>query len=173
MLAFYPNNTSVLKNNNKYVGYKACTMCHKSDKQGEQEKIWEGSKHSKAFEVLKSEEAEKIAGEKGLKTKAFEAKECLKCHVTAYGVDASLLEKKFNVEDGVQCEACHGAGSEYKSMKTMKDHASAVAAGLADLKDTKNIKKLCETCHNSESPTFKEFKFEEMWAKIKHPIPNK
>ena len=26
----------------------------------------------------------------------------------------------------------------------------------------------CESCHNAKSPTFKGFKFDEMWAKIQH-----
>ena len=33
--------------------------------------------------------------------------------------------------------------------------------------------KLCEKCHNSESPTFKGFNFEERWEKIQHPVPKK
>ena len=55
-----------------YVGVKSCGMCHKSEKSGQQLSIWEGSKHSKAFEVLLSDEANKIATEKGFTTKASE-----------------------------------------------------------------------------------------------------
>jgi cytochrome c5 len=73
--------------------------------------------------------------------------------------------------DGVQCEMCHGAGSSYKNMAIMKDTAKAVAAGLVIYKDRVVIEKKCKTCHNEKSPFYKTFKFEEMWAKIKHPIP--
>jgi len=159
---------------NKYVGAKRCGMCHKKASQGEQLKIWEGSAHAKAFKTLQTKEADKIAADKGLKTKAAESPECLKCHVTGYGEDASLFESKFSMEDGVQCETCHGPGSKYKSMKTMKDHAKAVAAGLTEYKNDAAIEKKCKTCHNSESPTFDEkkgFDFKTMWSKIKHPIP--
>jgi hypothetical protein len=30
---------------------------------------------------------------------------------------------------------------------------------------------LCKTCHNSESPTFKGFNYEEYLAEIAHPDP--
>jgi cytochrome c5 len=56
-------------------------------------------------------------------------------------------------------------------MAVMKDHAKAVAAGLSDFKDKAAMEKKCTQCHNAKSPTTKEFKFDEMWAKIKHPIP--
>jgi excinuclease UvrABC ATPase subunit len=153
---------------NQFVGVKTCGMCHKKADQGEQLKIWEGSAHAKAFETLKSEEATKIAG-----GKAYEKAECLSCHVTGHDVDAALLGSKFNMEDGVQCETCHGAGSEYKSKKTMEDHAKSVAAGMKDYKDEAAIEAQCITCHNDKSPTHKEFNFKKMWAKIAHPVPSK
>lgn len=155
-----------------YVGVKACGMCHKSEKQGEQLKIWEGSLHSKAYETLKSEQAAAIAKEKGLESPAYESAECLKCHVTEFGVKADLLEAKYVSNMGVQCESCHGAGSDYKKMSIMKDPKAAIENGLNALSvEDGSAKKLCVTCHNEESPTFKEFKFAEMWPKIAHPIP--
>jgi excinuclease UvrABC ATPase subunit len=153
---------------NQFVGVKTCVMCHKKVEQGEQLKIWEESSHSKAFETLKSEEATKIAG-----GNAFEKEECLICHATAFNVDASLLGKNFKVEQGVQCETCHGAGSEYKSKSIMQDHAKSVAAGMTEYADEAAIEKQCRTCHNEKSPTYKEFDFKKMWAKIAHPVPAK
>ena len=158
---------------NKYVGVKSCGMCHKKAKVGEQLKIWEESKHASAFRTLQTEEADKIAAEKGFKTKAAATPECLKCHVTGYDKDAKMFGKKFNIEDGVQCESCHGAGSKFKKKKIMKDHAKAVDNGLVKYKDEISIKDLCRTCHNEESPTFKKFDFKKRWEKIKHPIPKK
>jgi hypothetical protein len=153
-----------------YVGVSTCGMCHKSEKQGSQLSIWEGSKHSQAYLALKTEKADKIAEEKGFKTKAVETPECLKCHASGYNVDASLIGEKFKVEDGVQCETCHGPGSDYKSMKVMKDKQEAIKNGL---KIYDNIEEFCITCHNAESPTYVEFNFEESWAKIKHNVPEK
>ncbi|MFA3782388.1 multiheme c-type cytochrome [Melioribacteraceae bacterium 4301-Me] len=153
-----------------YEGVQVCGMCHKSAKQGEQLKIWQESAHAKAYKTLQTKEADEIA-QKLHKKKAVEDAECLSCHVTGAGKDKSMFGSKFKIEDGVQCEACHGPGSEYKSMKIMKDRAAAVKAGLVLWKDEKEIEKFCTTCHNEKSPTFKKFDFKTMWAKIKHPVP--
>lgn len=156
-----------------YVGAKACGMCHKTEKQGEQLKIWENSPHAKAYEALKSEQAAAIAKEKGLEKPAYESAECLKCHVTEFGVDESRLDAKYEPKMGVQCESCHGPGSEYKKMSIMKDREKAIANGLRPLNIADgSAEKLCVTCHNEQSPTFKGFKFDEMWPKIAHLIPS-
>ena len=151
-----------------YIGADACAMCHKSEKQGSQFSIWQNSAHSKAFETLKTDKANQIAKEKGLTKPAVEAPECLKCHATGYNLDASMLGKKFKVEDGVQCETCHGPGSDYKDMKVMKDKDLAVKNGLV-LND--NLENFCIKCHNDESPTFVSINVEEFWKKIKHSKP--
>jgi cytochrome c peroxidase len=156
-----------------FIGVKKCSMCHKSEKQGSQLPIWEKSAHANAYKTLQTEEADKIAAEKGFETKAVETDACLKCHVTGHGLPEARFEKGFDIADGVQCEACHGPGSEYKSMKIMKDQAAAVKAGLVIYADDAAIEAKCKTCHNEESPTYKEFKFAEMYEKIKHNIPEK
>ncbi len=150
-----------------YIGATACGMCHKSEKQGKQLSHWQESLHAQAYKVLQSDEANKISQEKDKKN-AVDNPNCLKCHASGWNVDASLLDKKFSIEDGVQCETCHGPGSEYKSLKVMKDPELARKNGL--IRPT-NIQAFCETCHNAESPTFSSFNFEESWAKIKHPVP--
>ncbi|HTR81198.1 MAG TPA: cytochrome c family protein [Bacteroidota bacterium] len=153
----------------KYVGVTFCSVCHKTEKQGKQFDIWKASKHASAFATLETPKAEEIAKAKGLKVKASEAPECLECHVTGYG-ESKELTSALKPQDGVQCESCHGAGSDYKSMPVMKDVAKAEAAGLVIAKDDP---KLCTKCHNSKSPTFKEFNYKEAWEKIKHPIAAK
>jgi hypothetical protein len=167
-LFLIPFTAIIAQNEHSYVGAEVCGMCHKSEKQGSQFTIWKSSAHSKAYETLKSEKANKIATEKGFKTPAVETPECLKCHASGYNVDASMLGKKFKVEDGVQCETCHGPGSDYKDMKVMKDKALAVKNGLI-LHD--KLENFCIQCHNAESPTFVDMNIEEAWQKIKHDIP--
>jgi excinuclease UvrABC ATPase subunit len=157
------------KAENKFVGSKACSMCHKGGKGGTSFAVWEKSQHAKAYQTLLSEGAKKIAKEKGLKVAANEAPECLKCHVTGGGT-AKNVEASFKKEEGVGCEACHGAGSAFKMAHMGGDKAKAKAAGMImPAKD----EKLCVTCHNADSPTFKGFKFDEMWAKIEHPKAKK
>jgi len=151
-----------------YIGVKSCAMCHKSEKQGQQLRIWEGLKHSKTFEILLTEKANDIAKEKGYETKASETADCLKCHASGYNVDASLLGKNFKIEQGVQCETCHGPGSDYKKKSGMKDRKKSVANGLLLYE---NPEELCLIFHNAESPTYVDFNFEEYWEKIVHTVP--
>jgi hypothetical protein len=156
------------QNGHSYIGVEACAMCHKTEKQGSQLSIWQNSKHSKAYETLKTDKANQIAKEKGFSTLAVETPECLKCHVSGYNIDASLKGKKFKVEDGVQCETCHGAGSDYKDMKVMKDKDLAIKNGLV-MHD--KLESFCIGCHNVESPTFVDMNIDEAWQKIKHSVP--
>ena len=161
--------SSIAGAQNKYVGVKQCSMCHKTDKQGKQFDIWSKSKHAGAFKTLGTPAADEIAKKKGLKTKAAETPECLGCHtITA---DAKLMDASFDVKDGVQCEACHGAGSAFKNMAVMKDKAKAVAAGMKEYKDAAAIETMCKTCHNEKSPTMKKFDFAAAWKAIEHRIP--
>lgn len=156
----------------RYEGTQVCGTCHKTEKQGQQLKIWSESKHAGAYKTLMTEAADKIAKDKGLTTKAVESPECLSCHASGYNVaDPKLVGAKFKIEDGVQCETCHGPGSAYKSLKIMKVREESVKNGLVVWKDKTEMENGCKGCHNEKSPTFKEFKFEEMWAKIAHPVP--
>ena len=153
----------------KYVGAKNCAgACHKGDTKGNQLDIWQNSKHSQAYKTLQTPEADKIAQDKGFTTPAAETPECLKCHVLGKDIDPSELEDSFSKEDGVQCETCHGPGSEYKKLSIMKDKEKSKENGLVIHTDKEVF---CTTCHNSESPNFNGFNYEEMWAKIVHKKP--
>lgn len=153
-----------------YIGIDNCTVCHKTETQGKQLDIWKNSKHSKAFETLTTSKADSIAKAKGFTTPAAKTEDCLKCHASGYNVDATLIGKKFKVEDGVQCETCHGPGSDYKAPAIMKNREEAIKNGLVVHTDGEAY---CKSCHNAQSPTFVAFNYEESWNLIKHPIPNK
>ncbi len=170
ILAAFSVSSVTSKENAKYIGANKCKMCHKSDKKGDQYNIWAKGLHAKAYETLANEHSKEIAAKMGIKDPQ-KAPECLKCHVTAYSVDASLKEKTLKMEEGVSCESCHGPGSEYKSMSVMKD----IALGKTDGTDKGYhhiTAETCTQCHNSESPTFKGFVFEEKVKKIAHPMPD-
>jgi hypothetical protein len=153
----------------KYVGVTTCVgACHKTDAQGKQLDIWQNSKHSQAFKVLQTPEADKIAKDKGFTTPAAETPACLKCHVLGKDMDPTEFEAGFSKEDGVQCETCHGPGSEYKKLTIMKDKEKSKENGLIVHSEKEAF---CTGCHNSESPTFKSFNYDEMWAKIQHSKP--
>jgi len=166
---FLTENAISEQSQREYIGLKKCKMCHNADKSGAQFKQWQSTKHSKAFETLASAQAKEIAAKLGISDPQKDEK-CLKCHVTAFGIDAKYVSKDIKYEDGVSCEACHGAGGEYWKKQTMeqlsKGEIEPVTVGLIIPDEN-----LCKTCHNSESPTFQEFNFEEMIKQISHPLP--
>jgi hypothetical protein len=153
----------------KYVGAKNCKMCHSSKKSGEAFKIWEASAHAKAYLTLASEESKAIGKKMGIEDPQKSDK-CLSCHITGHGQPASKFEKTYLMEEGVSCEACHGAGSAYNPMKIMKQ-IKAGEVKAADYGLLVPNEASCKTCHNEKSPTFKGFDFKKYTAQIAHPTP--
>jgi hypothetical protein len=159
--------TPIVAADAQYIGVAQCVICHRTDAQGRQEAIWRESLHARAFQTLKTEKSVKIAAEMGIAKAPHEAQECLVCHVTGWNLPAERLGNRFNMEDGVQCETCHGAGSDYRAIhgrdpQAGKERGLIVASGDADA---------CIVCHNEKSPTYKGFDFERDMAKIAHPVP--
>jgi hypothetical protein len=157
----------------QYVGARTCRTCHKKELIGNQYGAWKKGVHAKAFEALRSDEAVKFAKKAGIAGPPSEARECVKCHATAFGLKPAQLYRgrPLEISDGIQCESCHGPGSKYKKERTMSDHAKAVAAGMWE--PGKN-EKICTACHNDESPTWdpaKGFDYEKAKEEIAHPIP--
>ncbi len=152
-----------------YVGTKKCKMCHNSKKKGAQYKVWEKSGHANAYKTLGTAKAKELGAKAGVSDPQNDPK-CTKCHVTGYNADAASLGKKYKKEDGVGCESCHGAGSNYIKKKVMeaitlgKKDAASVGLAIPD-------EKVCKSCHNSESPSFKDFNYQERLKKISHPMP--
>ena len=154
----------------QYVGVEKCaSVCHKGATKGDQYGIWQGTKHSQAFKNLQTPDADKIAKDKGYTTPAAETPQCIKCHVLGKDIDPSELADSFDKTQGVQCETCHGPGSDYKSLSIMKDKDKAISGGLIIHTDGAEF---CKTCHNADSPTFKSFDYDACWAQIKHTDPN-
>jgi hypothetical protein len=156
----------------KYTGVKDCGRCHKKELIGNQLAEWKKMKHAKAFDTLKSDEAKKIAADRGMTEAPHESDDCLRCHATAFGLKPEQIHKKpLQISDGVQCESCHGPGSAYRKKKVMSDHEKAVAAGMWEPgKD----EKICTACHNTDSPTWDEakgFDYAARKEEIAHPIP--
>ncbi len=149
----------------EFVGAKKCAMCHKKPEQGEQMRIWEESKHAKAFETLGTAAAKEAGAKRGVDDPQTSGK-CLKCHSTAYGFSEQKITEVITPEEGVSCESCHAAGKDYMKKSVMEDKAQAIANGLI-IPD----EQICLKCHNPESPSYKSFDFKEYWEKIKHPKP--
>ncbi|MFQ5705992.1 MAG: cytochrome c family protein [bacterium] len=155
----------------KYGGVKTCKACHLVAKSGAQYKIWAKGPHARAYETLKTPKSQETAKKLGIDD-PLKSEKCLKCHVTAFGVKASLKGPKLKLEEGVSCEACHGPGSVYKKRQIMKDIFAGKVKG-AKYGLVLPTEKVCVKCHNSESPFYKGFDFKKMAAKIAHPVPKK
>lgn len=153
----------------KYVGAAKCKLCHSADKIGAQFKIWEASNHAHAYADLASDTAKATAKSRGIDDPQ-KAPQCLKCHETGYGQPASAFDASFDPTQGVQCETCHGAASDYWKMSTMKDiYAKKIDGAQVGL--VIPTAETCTKCHNQESPFFHGFDFKTYSEKIAHPIP--
>jgi hypothetical protein len=159
---------------NKYIGADKCKSCHNSPDTGDQYSAWKGMKHAKAFETLASEEAKKLAAEKGIADPQT-ADACLECHVTAFGVPETEIKKGFDRAAGVQCESCHGPGEQHmKARFAAASNGETVPAQLPpDEIVAKPTQAKCLECHNDRSPSFKPFCFHLRNAELRHLNPKK
>src|SRR3989338_8554532 len=129
VLFMWSGEMSAVQAEHEFVGAAKCKMCHQKPDKGEQYKIWQESKHAKAFETLKTPEAKEQAAKLGIDDPSTSGK-CLKCHSTAYNFTESKVTEAIAVEEGVSCESCHGAGKDYMKKSVMEDEAAAVAQGM-------------------------------------------
>ena len=113
-----------------YVGARACARCHEGHAAGNQSSLWLLSAHSKAWATLATPEAKVMAQLSGIADDPEKAPVCLGCHATAAEAEAWERDPGFRVEDGVQCEKCHGPGSEYMAEDVMRDREKPRRAGL-------------------------------------------
>jgi len=152
-----------------YVGVKRCKTCHNVEKGGAQFAKWSESKHAKAYATLATPKALEIAKEKGI-ADPQKAAECLSCHVTGHGEPADKFKESFVAADGVGCESCHGAGSNYLKKSVMQGirdkKMKAEDHGLLPVTE-----KTCAKCHNEKATGGKFVDWKADSAKVSHAIP--
>jgi hypothetical protein len=73
---------------------------------------------------------------------------CLKCHAT-YVADPAQRGEKYQIEDGVSCESCHGAAEGWleSHAELGTKHSDNLAHGLTDTVSLESRAKLCLSCH--------------------------
>ncbi|MEE8451163.1 MAG: multiheme c-type cytochrome [Thermoguttaceae bacterium] len=146
----------------KYTGAIACGECHQGPDNGYQLSRWHVSKHALAYASLATPSAEAIAREAGIQGDPQKSPACLKCHTTSYNDPAGGAMESYAIDEGVGCEACHGAGGEYSIEVVMEDPEAAAAAGLKPVtRDT------CLGCHRQAHG--KPFDYETASLAIAHP----
>jgi len=118
-----------------FTGAVACQSCHPDAYQ-----IWQGSGHAQALTTL----AER--GKDG-------APECVACHTLGHGFTGGFIDTQTTPErGGVQCESCHGVGSNHIANPS-PDYGHAG-------------EHTCRACHTPEQST--HFDFETYWGRIFH-----
>jgi len=145
-----------------YTGVMACAACHTGPKYNFQFSHWRRSKHARAYAELATPRAAEIATQDGVRGDPQQAEACLQCHATAARVEPSSLQPGFELNDGVQCESCHGPGADYSPEAVMLDKASARAKGLLGVNE-----QTCAPCH--EKAHGKPFDYPQALQQIAHP----
>ncbi|MBN1418300.1 MAG: hypothetical protein JXP34_05955 [Planctomycetes bacterium] len=105
----------------RYAGARACEPCHPRAY-----RVWEGSKHPRALEALEE------TGDDG-------DPRCLRCHVLGLGQEDGYRRRVPTPFRGVECESCHGRGSE---------HAEAHREGGSAPRLIRPTAADCERCHD-------------------------
>lgn len=154
-----------VETNSRLIGARMCAQCHADTATGDQFGLWVTSAHADAFAVLGTPRAREVALEAGVHGNPQTRIECLRCHATGLGENPGSAAESFQVDRGVQCEACHGPGSEYSQEAIMRDRKAAVASGLILPGES-----TCLACHNGECPVPAEkFDFATAWKDLAHP----
>lgn len=143
----------------RFVGAAACEPCHQSEAQGQIYVAWALSAHARATNDLDAAQREDDL--------------CLACHTTGFGRAVAPGTDRDDLH-GVQCEACHGPGSAYRTTSVMQDPVESVRFGLVMPKEAD-----CVACHRGSLPrecwggggATPGFDFTHARAKIKHQIP--
>jgi len=147
----------------KYTGAASCgaSNCHGSTKPKadypklNENIVWtQKDHHAKAYATLTNEKLKsgvspsKIARELKL-AKAETSDRCLTCH--AVNVPAAVRGPKFDITDGVSCDACHGPAEKWLEAHAEKGwtHEQSVKLGMYDTKSFLLRSEKCVACHLS------------------------
>ena len=140
-----------------HLGVASCasTVCHGKLKPQDDRNVWlseyrvwsgKNDRHSKAYQTLRSDESRRIAAKLGLEA-AHTASECLDCH--ADNVPISQRGPKFQLSDGVGCEACHGGSERWIEVHAEMDasHQRNLSLGMYATEDPFSRAEMCLDCH--------------------------
>jgi hypothetical protein len=140
----------------KHMGVATCAsgVCHGQSVEDTNEnvmmneyRVWlSEDDHAGAYKTLLKASSKKMAKKLGL-TSAHTAKICLDCH--ADNVPKEKRGKKFQLTDGIGCEACHGGAENWLSdhKEQGATHEKNIQLGLYPSEKPRDRAKLCLSCH--------------------------
>jgi hypothetical protein len=145
-----------LINQHKHLGAASCasSVCHGateplpgSNVMQNEFSIWqESDPHTRAYAILSQPESIRIARNLGIGDPA-KADMCLDCHGSNVPLDKR--GEKFQMDDGVGCESCHGGSELWIASHTdaSATHADNLSKGLYPTEQPVARAKLCLSCH--------------------------
>lgn len=140
----------------KHLGVASCagSTCHGStrpfaDSRIRQDEyfVWQRKDaHARAYDTLRSARSQAIARKLGL-GEAATAPRCLVCH--ADDVPQAQRGERFQLSDGIGCEACHGSAEKWIGPHAAgyKSNEERSAAGLQPTWDPLARAAICSDCH--------------------------
>jgi hypothetical protein len=141
----------------KHMGVATCSnsVCHGASQPFKESNVWQNEfarwqeydpHATQAFQALQGAEGQAIARKLGLGD-ATQAAVCLDCH--ADNTPMAKRGERFQLDDGVGCEACHGGSELWLSSHADKGvpHADNLAKGLYPTEDPVKRAELCLSCH--------------------------
>ncbi len=141
---------------NVHLGVASCaaSMCHGSVIQREGSDVLQNEyiiwstvdAHAQAYQTLLTATAKSIAANLGIAA-AEQANICLDCH--SDNVKSELQGDKFQLSDGIGCEACHGGAQHYISSHTdgTINRNQHLQNGLFPTDQPQQRAQLCLSCH--------------------------
>ena len=132
----------------------ATSVCHGKVSPDPEAKVWlneyrvwlRQDYHSRAYRTLQTAQSKAIAKKLGLPS-AHAAKICLDCHADNVAVEAR--GRRFQISDGVGCEACHGGAGRWleSHAEETTSHADNLKKGMYPTEQPLARAKLCLSCH--------------------------
>lgn len=136
------------------ISYSGATSCSSSNCHGgtvpqkNEFTIWATEdKHSKAYGVLFNRDSQVMAKVLKLSLPAHQSETCLVCHATRAPEDRRGV--KFDIQEGVGCEACHGAAGRWLEAHTRKgaSYQNNLKLGMTDNRNLMKRAENCFSCH--------------------------
>lgn len=141
---------------NPHEGVATCatSVCHGKVSEDPDSPVWlneyriwlRQDYHSRAYRTLQTAQSEAIARKLGLPSAAG-ARICLDCH--ADNVPSEARGRRFQISDGVGCEACHGGAGQWleSHAEAGTRHADNLAKGMYPTEQPLERARLCLSCH--------------------------
>lgn len=155
--------TAVGAGDDVHLGVASCAtgVCHgkllpQTDKNVwlNEYRVWSADdRHARAYQTLQSTQSKAIADKLGIAS-AQTSDQCLNCHTD--NVEQSLRGVKFQLSDGIACEACHGGAARWieSHAEPTTTHADNLAKGMYPTERPDARAALCLSCHLGDDDRF-------------------